>query len=198
MSQTSFDATASARAAVLADLIPGAVTRDIALVTAYAATIGVSAQLAFPLPWTPVPVTGQTFAVLLGAVVLGSWRAAAGSGLYLAGGLVGVPWFAPIGGASFGYIIGFILAAAIVGWLAERGWDRTPLRVAGNMAVGNVVIYAIGATYFAVVTGSGPAVVLTGAVLPFIPLDLVKIGLATALVPGTWKAVETVRGRRQR
>lgn len=178
---------------VLADLVPGSRVKDVALVGAFAAAIGLSAQIAVPLPFTPVPVTGQTFAVLLGAAALGAGRATLGASLYLVLGLVGVPWFTATGGASFGYIVGFIAAAALVGRLARLGNDRTVGRTVALMAVGNLAIYAFGVTGLALVlgVGLGEAVVL-GAV-PFLVGDALKLALAAALLPATWKLVGPAR-----
>ena len=188
-------ATAStvAERRVLADLLPGTWVRDLVLVAGYAYLIGVSAQVVVPLPFTPVPITGQTFAVLLGAAVLGTWRGAAGTALYTAAGLAGVPWFAAAGGATLGYVFGFIAAAILVGWLAERGFDRSPLRTAGAMIAGNLVIYAFGVPYLAAALDlSLPAAIAAGAT-PFVLGDLLKIALATALVPGAWAVVHAIR-----
>lgn len=185
--------TAIAPGRVLADLVPGARVRDAGFVAAFAVLIGLSAQIAVPLPFTPVPVTGQTFAVLLGAAALGAGRATIGASLYLVLGMIGVPWFTATGGASFGYIVGFVAAAAVIGWLARRGHDRTVLRTAGLMVVGNLVIYAFGVTGLALFLGVGLAeATLLGAV-PFLVGDAVKIALATALLPAAWKLVGSDR-----
>ena len=178
---------------VLADLIPGARLRDATLVVSFAALLGISAQLAVPLPGTPVPVTGQTFAVLLGAAALGAGRASLGASLYLVLGVAGVPWFTATGGASFGYIVGFVAAAAVVGRLARLGNDRTVARTVGLMAVGNVVIYAFGLAGLMLVVGVGPIeAVLLGAV-PFLIGDALKLALAAVLLPSTWKLVGSSR-----
>ena len=178
---------------VLADLVPWIWVRDVALVGLFAAMIGLSAQVAIPLPFTPVPVTGQTFAVLLGAAALGASRATIGASLYVALGLIGVPWFTATGGASFGYILGFVVAALIVGRLARLGNDRTVGRTVALMVVGNLVIYAFGVPVLAVVTGLGPLeAVMLGAV-PFLVGDAVKLALAAALLPATWKLVGSRR-----
>ncbi len=174
---------------VLADLVPGERVRDIALIGTFAAVIGLSAQVAVFLPFSPVPVTGQTFAVLLGAAALGAGRATLGASLYLVLGVAGVPWFTATGGASFGYIIGFVAAAWIVGRLARLGNDRTVARTVALMAVGNLVIYAAGVTGLALVLGVGIVeATLLGAV-PFLIGDAVKLALAAALLPATWKLV---------
>lgn len=146
-------AVASARTGtVLADLLPASRVRDAALVVGGAALTGLAAQIAVPVPGSPVPVTGQTFAALLVGTGLGARRGVASLALYAAAGLVGVPWFA--GGTSglsvsFGYILGMILASAVVGALARRGADRGVLRMAGTMVLGEAVIYAVGVPYLA-------------------------------------------------
>jgi biotin transport system substrate-specific component len=182
----------NARDAVLADLVPGAWVRDVALVGAYALAIALSAQVVVPLPFTPVPVTGQTFAVLLGALVLGAGRGVAGSALYVVLGAAGLPWFAAAGPWTLGYVVGFVVAAGIVGWLAERGWDHRSLTVAAAMIIGNLVIYAFGLpVLYALWPAGSPGlteVVFAGAIT-FLPGDLVKIALATALVPTAWRLV---------
>jgi len=174
---------------VLADLLPGSRVRDAVLVTVFAAVIGLSAQLAVPLPFTPVPVTGQTFAVLLGAAALGAGRATLGTSLYLVLGVAGVPWFTGTGGASFGYIVGFVAAALIVGRLARLGNDRTVARTVVLMVVGNLAIYVFGATGLALVLGVGLGEALALGVVPFLIGDAVKVALATALLPATWRLV---------
>lgn len=179
---------------VLGDVVPGGLVRDIALVVGGAAFVGVSAQLAVHVPWTPVPYTGQTFAVLLAAGVLGTVRGILSMLLYLAVGVVGVPWFAGgtsgAGGASFGYIVGFVVAAGFVGWLADRGATRTPLRCAGVMVLGNVVIYAIGVTWLKVAIGSTWATAVSLGMTPFLIGDLIKVALAAALFPAAWRLVQ--------
>jgi biotin transport system substrate-specific component len=187
--------------AVLADLLPGDRVRDAVLVVGYAVLTGLAAQLSIKLPFTPVPITGQTFAVLLGAAVLGWRRAALGMGLYLAAGLAGMPWFAEgRGGAdmitvpSFGYVVGFLVAAAVVGWLAGRGQDRTPARTALTMVVGNLVVYAFGLPWLMATLDVGLAKGMELGVTPFLAGDALKILLAAGLLPGAWALV----GRNQR
>lgn len=183
---------------VIADAYPRSAIRNVLLVLGGAAFVGLAAQIAIPLPFTPVPVTGQTFAVLLTAAALGTWRGVASMLVYAAMGLAGVPWFAEGSSAfkdgalvvSFGYVLGFIAAAALVGWLAERGNTRTPLRTAGLMVLGNVVIYAIGATWLAGAIDVSFGKALELGVQPFLLGDALKVALAAGLFPLAWRAVD--------
>lgn len=147
-------ATVSARpGAVLADLLPASRARDAVLVLGGAALTGLAAQLSVPVPGSPVPVTGQTFAALLVGTALGARRGFLSLALYTVAGMIGVPWFAEgdsgTGAVSFGYVLGMLLASAVVGALARRGADRSPLRMAGTMILGSAVIYAVGVPYLA-------------------------------------------------
>ncbi|MFI6788531.1 biotin transporter BioY [Nonomuraea sp. NPDC050383] len=182
-------APVSIRPAVLSDLLPGSRVRDVALVVGGAGLTGLAAQLTVPL-W-PVPVTAQTFAVLLVGAALGMNRAAASMALYLVAGIAGVPWFAGHssgwGGASFGYVLGFIAAAAVVGKLAERGADRTVLGTVGTMALGNVIIYAFGLPVLVAVTGLDLGTALVEGAGKFLLGDAVKIAVAAGLLPLAWK-----------
>ncbi len=190
---------AQRRPAVLGDLLPGALVRDAALVLGAAAFVGVFAQIAVPLPGTPVPVTGQTFAVLLSGAALGFGRAGLAMLVYLLAGMAGVPWFTE--GASgtampsLGYIIGFVVAAAAVGALAGRGGDRTPLRTAATMLAGTLIIYAVGVPYLmaALNVDLGRAIEL--GVTPFLVGDTLKVLLAAGLLPVAWKLTGAGRGR---
>lgn len=189
--------------AVLADALPRTAARNAVLVLAGAAFVGLSAQVAIPLPFTPVPLTGQTFAVLLTAASLGMWRGAASMALYAAAGLAGVPWFAGAssafkGGAlvaSFGYVVGFIAAAALVGWLAERGATRTAARTAGLMVLGNVVIYAFGASWLSQAISVPMSRAIELGVTPFLIGDVLKVALAAGLFPLAWRAVDRFTSR---
>ena len=186
-------------------LLPASAARSWAmdglLILIFSVFIAVCAQVSIPLPFTPVPITGQTFAVLLGAAALGWRRALAGMVLYLALGLTPwVAWFAEGSGGtdmvqapSFGYIVGFLVAAALVGWLAERGWDRTPPRTALTMLAGNLVIYAFGVPWLMESVGVDLATGLELGVRPFLAGDGLKILLAAGLLPGAWALVG--RGR---
>ena len=185
------------RRLVLADVLPGDRVRDAVLVAGFAAFTGLAAQLSVKLPFTPVPITGQTFAVLLGGAALGWRRGLAGMVLYLAVGLTPwVPWFAEGSGGtqmlrapSFGYLLGFVVAAALVGRLAERGWDRTPPRTVLTMVLGNLVVYALGLPWLMAVVGGGLARGLELGVTPFLAGDALKVLLAAGLLPGAWALV---------
>ena len=178
---------------VLADLLPGGAVRDVALVAGSAAFVGLAAQVAVPLPFTPVPLSGQTFAVLLSVAALGPARGALGMLLYAVAGIAGVPWFAEhkSGWAmpSFGYVVGFVLAAVVVGGLARRGADRTVARTAGLMVVGNLAIYAVGVPWLMASVGTTLGHALVLGVVPFLIGDAIKILLAAVVLPGAWRLV---------
>lgn len=181
---------AQARRRVLADLVPGSLVRDVLLLAAAAGLTGLAAQVSIPLPFTPVPITLQTFAVLLSGAALGPVRGGLGMLLYLAAGAVGVPWFAEhqsgMAIASFGYIVGFVVAASLVGTLARRGADRSVLGTIGMMVIGNLVIYAIGVPWLMVALGVDLLKGLEFGVTPFLIGDGLKIMLAAGLLPGAW------------
>jgi biotin transport system substrate-specific component len=181
---------------VLADLLPAssdarARVRDAALVVGGAVLTGAAAQLAVPIPGSPVPVTGQTFAALLVGVGLGAGRGFLALALYAVAGMAGVPWFAQasagIGMPSLGYVFGMMLAAVVVGALARRGGDRGVLRTAGTMAVGMAVIYAIGVPYLALATGMSAGDAIAAGLVPFLVGDAVKAALAMGALPAAWK-----------
>lgn len=185
------------RNAVLGDLLPGALTRDAALVVGSALFVGLAAQVTVPIPGTPVPLTMQPFAVLLAGATLGMGRSALGMLLYLLAGIAGVPWFADgqsgAGVDSLGYVIGFILAATVVGALARRGGDHTPVRTVATMTLGTLSIYAIGVPYLMAAQHLGLGTALAKGVVPFLAGDAVKILLAAGLLPVTWRLL----GRRE-
>lgn len=184
----------AARRLVLADLLPGTLARDTALVVAGAGLTGLAAQFQFTVPAiSPVPFTLQTFTVLLVGAALGPWRATSSMVLYLIAGLAGVPWFAQgtsgYPAATFGYLVGFAVAAAVVGELARRGGDRNPWRAALTMAVGNLVVYAIGVPVLAGATAMSLATAIDKGAVVFLATDVIKIVLAAGLLPGVWALV---------
>jgi biotin transport system substrate-specific component len=186
------------RPLTLADLVPWARTppavRDALLVVGGAALTAVAAQAAITMPWSPVPYTFQTFAVLLVGTALGTWRGTAAIALYVLAGAIGLPVYAEgasgVGqllGITGGYLAGFVLAALLVGRLAELGWDRTSIRAAGLMLAGTLLIYAIGVPVLALTTGMDmPAALYRGAGV-FLPWDLVKVVVAAGALPLAWR-----------
>lgn len=185
-----------ANAATLTDvLIPGrSLARDVGLIGAFTGLTAVAAQITFRLPFTPVPITGQTFAVLLCGAALGSRRGASAQLAYLGLGSAGLPIFAGGGhgllwGPSGGYLLGFVAAAYLVGWLVERGWDRRLRTASLAMLAGNAVIYLFGLPWLALYTGGPLTRLLLLGVVPFIPGDLIKLALASSLLPSTWAVV---------
>jgi biotin transport system substrate-specific component len=184
---------ASVRTLTLADAaLPRAdFLRNALLVVGASLVTAALARIAIPLPWTPVPVTGQTFAVLLTGMALGSRRGALAMALYLAEGAAGLPVFAggaagpaALLGPTGGYLLAFPLAAALTGFLAERGWDRRGLTTLAAMLIGSGVIFACGVSWLARFVP--PAQLLGTGLLPFIPGDVVKASLAALAFPFAW------------
>jgi biotin transport system substrate-specific component len=164
------------------------------LVTAAAALTAVAAQWRFDLPFTPVPITGQTFAVLLTGAGLGWKLGAAGQMLYVAAGALGAPVFTEgaggmdiIRGATGGYLIGFVFAAGLVGWMAEHRQDRTFPTMFTAFILGSAVIYVFGVLGLMMATGWSLVPAVEGGVVPFLLGDLVKASAAGLLLPGAWK-----------
>ncbi|MFH8223958.1 biotin transporter BioY [Streptomyces sp. NPDC018057] len=176
---------------VLADLLPASRVRDAALVLGGAALTGIAAQIAVPVPGSPVPVTGQTFAALLVGTALGARRGLLSLMLYAVAGVAGMPWFAEggsgAGAPSFGYVLGMLLASAAVGALARRGADRNVWRMAGTMLLGEAVIYAVGVPYLALATGMSASAAVAAGLTPFLIGDLLKAALAMGALPTAWK-----------
>src|SRR5690348_5161943 len=171
--------------AVLADLLPAVRHRyavDTALVVGGAALTGLAAQIAVPVPGSPVPVTGQTFAALLVGTALGARRGFASLLLYAVAGVAGLPWFADGSSGwsmpSFGYILGMLAASAVVGALARRGGDRTILRTAGVMVLGSAVIYAVGVPYLAHSAHLSASRAVSLGLRPYLLGDALKAALA--------------------
>ncbi len=167
--------------------------RDILLVLGASLFMALMARIALPLPFSPVPVTGQTFAVLLVGVVLGSRLGSLGVLAYIAEGAAGMPVFAGGGGFAYllgptgGYLAGFAAAAFVTGWLAERGWDRRPVTAALAMLAGNAVIYLFGLSWLS--RFAGVENILVVGLYPFAAGDLLKLALATAALPLAWKVL---------
>ncbi|MFG2132426.1 biotin transporter BioY [Streptomyces sp. NPDC048751] len=179
---------------VLADLLPASRVRDVALVVGGAALTGLAAQISVPVPGSPVPVTGQTFAALLVGTTLGAGRGFLALALYALAGVAGVPWFASgtsgASAVSFGYVLGMILASAAVGALARRGADRNMWRMAGTMLVGEAIIYAVGVPYLAYAADISASAAVAAGLTPFLIGDALKAALAMGLLPTAWKLTQ--------
>lgn len=192
---------------VLADrVLPRGIVTDVALVSGGALFTALLAQVTIPL--FPVPITGQTLAVLLVGATLGAVRGGAALLLYAVLGLAGLPFYAPeddgshlaglaaLGSASFGYIIGFIPAAALVGWLSERTWDRKFLKALATFAGGTLVVFAFGLPWLAVALGANLQQTLEWGLYPFIIGGAIKALIAAILLPVAWWGANKLGERR--
>ncbi|HEY0374423.1 MAG TPA: biotin transporter BioY [Amnibacterium sp.] len=183
------------RRPVLADrVLPRSLVVDAGLVVAGAALTAGLAQVAIPL-W-PVPITGQTLAVLLVGASLGAVRGAASMVLYALAGLVGLPVYSDhtagasvLFGATGGYIVGFILAAALTGWLAQRRWERRLLAGMLAFVAGSAVVFLIGLPWLKVSLGLTWAQTLAGGLYPFIVGGIIKAVIAALVLRGAWALV---------
>ncbi len=174
---------------------------DVVLIIIGSLVIALSAQIA--IGW-PVPITGQTFAVLMIGVLFGSKRGSLAVLAYILEGLSGLAFFAQgkagftaLAGPTGGYLVGFIFAAYIVGLLAERGWDRRIETTILTMIFGNLIIYAFGLSWLFVLAFSGKLTyakgILAVGLYPFIIGDIIKIALAAALLPAGWKLLKNIK-----
>jgi len=186
------------RTLTLADAaLPGVgALRETALIVGASLVTALAARIAIPLPWSPVPLTGQTFAVLLTGAALGARRGLLAQVLYLAEGASGLPVFAGgLGGAlvlagpTGGFLAGFPLAAAVTGLLAERGWDRRFLTMLAAMLLGSAVILLSGCVALARLLPAGQ--VLPAGLLSFLPGDLMKAVAAALVLPAAWRVVRS-------
>jgi biotin transport system substrate-specific component len=184
----------TSRIALIDRVVPRTLVNDVALILSGAVLTAYAAQLVIPM-W-PVPITAQTFAVLLVGSVLGATRGAISLLTYFSLGAVGLPVFSAASslsfGPTFGYLIGFVAAAAVLGWLSERGWHKSVVGVLGSFAIANAVIYLFGLPWLALVLGNLGAAndvisVATAGLVPFIVGDVIKMALAAALLPLAWK-----------
>lgn len=174
------------------------VATDAVLILAASALVALSAQVVVPLPFTPVPITGQTFGVLFVGALLGSRRGALALAAYLLEGAAGLPVFAGGGsslawlaGPTAGYLWSYPAAAWLTGRLAERGWDRRPAKAAVALGAGNAIIYAVGLPWLALFVGAER--VLAAGLLPFLAGDLLKIAVAAGALAGAWRLLGTER-----
>ena len=174
--------------ALLTRLVRGRAAVDVLLVIGASVLIALSAQIALPLPFTPVPLTMQPLAVLFIGIVLGASRGAAAATLYLLEGIAGLPVFSQghggaiwLIGPTAGYLYSYPAAAWLAGWFSQRGWGSTTVRAVAGMLAALAVIYAAGWSWLAIFTGARAAFV--AGVKPFIVADIVKIALGAALLP---------------
>lgn len=187
----------AARRPVLADVLPGARVRDVLLVTGAALFTALLAQVAVPVPGSPVPITGQTLAVVLTAAALGPLRGVAGQALYIALGAIGLPFYSEasggfehVVGATGGYLIGFLPAAFLIGLAARQGADRRITRALPLFVAGQLVVFAVGVPWLAVVADLTAAQALDAGFYPFIVGGLVKAAIAGLLLPAAWRMVK--------
>jgi len=167
--------------------------RNVGLVLAGVLLIFLTARISFAIPGNPVPYTMQNFGVLVVGGALGLRRGGLAAFLYVALGLVGLPFFADgaggidvILGATGGYLVGFVVAGALVGRFAELGWDRRLGGALGATLLGTLVIYAIGVPWLAVVTGMSAGEAIAVGLLPFVIVDTVKLVAAAVVFPSAW------------
>ena len=203
------------------DTILGRIAREIILVGAFTILMALCAQIVIKLPGTVVPITGQTFGVLLAGGALGSKRAPISMALYMIIGMLGVGVFAPAGAdikefgslhmiwpwagsdgliwsiPTGGYIVGFIVASYVIGRLAEKGWDRKP-RIIAAMLLGNIVIYVFGLPWLMFDLQASLSNTLLWGLWPFIPGDALKLVLASMVLPGAWSLVSKMAEKTKR
>ena len=211
--------TAGQRGITIADfLVPiqvseriSARARHVALIVAGALFIALTANISILVPGSPVPLTGQTFSVLIVGGALGMRRGVAATLLYLVLGFFlpvyaehasGVARIASVDGgtlvlgATGGYLIGFVVASGVVGRLAELGWDRHLAGAVAAMAIGNVIIYVFGIPWLMAATGMTFSAAINAGLLPFVITDLIKLGLAAGVFPIAWWVVGRRPGER--
>ncbi|MGY1808025.1 biotin transporter BioY [Blastococcus sp. SYSU D00669] len=188
------------RPLVLADLVPAVKARDAGLVALGVLFTALLAQVAVPVPGSPVPITGQTLAVVLVAASLGPVRGVAVQVAYILAAAVGLPFYSEASGgvdvvlgATGGYVLGFIPAAYLMGLAARRGADRTPWKSVPLFIAGQAVIFAVGVPWLAVSTGMTAAQALDAGFYPFILGGLVKAAIAAAVLGSAWAVVNRRR-----
>jgi biotin transport system substrate-specific component len=192
------------RSTIVDRVIPSSFAADAALVATGAALTALAAQISIPA--FPVPFTLQTLVVLLVGASMGSVRGALSMVLYATLGIIGLPVFAPLSdgshavgiqavlGATFGFVIGFVAAAYMVGILAERNWSSHSVKMFASYAIGSLVIYAFGIPVLAGVAFGGDMVAAAGIMAPFLVWDAVKAIIAAALLPLAWAGVKKLKG----
>jgi biotin transport system substrate-specific component len=184
------------RPLVLADLGAGSRARDVVLVLGGVLLTAALAQVAVPVPGSPVPITGQTLALVLTAASLGPVRGVAVQGLYILAALVGMPFYSEasggyevVVGATGGYVIGFVPAALLIGLAARRGADRRFAAALPLFLAGQAVVFAVGVPWLAASTGMSASQAIAAGFTPFVLGGVVKAALAAVLLPGAWRLV---------
>lgn len=185
---------------VLADLVPGARVRDAILIASGAALTTIGAQIAIHVPPSPVPITGQTLAVVVAGAALGARRGMLSQLLYLCLGLF-LPVYADGGsgtevlfGATGGYIVGFVLAAGLMGWCAERGFDRNLFLAFAGFALAQLAIFGIGVPWLHAATDMSWGDAIHNGFTIFIVGGLIKAAIGSAAVPAAWRFVRRLEG----
>lgn len=195
--------TTANRGSIIDRVVAKSIATDIALVAAGAALTAIAAQISIPA--SPVPFTFQTLVVLLVGTTLGSKRGAISLTLYALLGLSGLPVFAPLSdgshltglaavmSATFGFVIGFIAAAFVIGYLAERSWSSKAFKMFISYAIGSLVIYAFGIPVLAAVATKGDLMAAAQIMVPFLAWDALKAVIAATLLPAAWKLVRRAK-----
>jgi biotin transport system substrate-specific component len=192
------NAKATTIPSALSSAIRGRAALDVLLIAGASVLIAIAAQIAIPVPFSPVPLTMQPLAVLLVGVTLGSTRGAAAAALYLLEGFAGLPVFAQGHGgalwltaATAGYLWSYPAAAWLAGWFSERGWGSSTLRAVAGMLAALGVIYLGGWSWLAIL--SGPQSALSLGVAPFLAADIVKVAVGAALLPQLQRLVAALQ-----
>lgn len=182
------------RPLVLADLVPAVRARNVVLVTLGVLFTALLAQVSVPVPGSPVPITGQTLAVVLTAAALGPMRGVAVQVFYILAALVGLPFYSEasagfevVFGATGGYVMGFIPAAYLIGLAAKHGADRNPLKSIPLFIAAQAVIFAVGVPWLALTVGLSASEALEAGFYPFILGGLVKAAIAAGVLGTAWK-----------
>ena len=186
---------------VLADVVPGARVRDAALIAAGAGLTTLGAQIAIHVPPSPVPITGQTLAVVIAGAALGARRGMLSQLLYLCLGLF-LPVYSDGGsgtevifGATGGYLVGFVAAAGLMGWFAERGFDREPFLAFGGFVLAQLAIFGIGVPWLHAATDMSWGEAIHNGFTIFIVGGLIKAAIGGLTVPAAWRFVRRLEGR---
>ncbi len=188
--------------AILPTILPRTAVVSVALMVGFALLTALAAQIRIPVPGSPVPITGQTFAVLLSGAALGSRLGAGSMGIYWMLGAIGLPFYTEASGgweaafgATGGYLFGFVVAAWVVGRLAERGQDRKVITAIPAFLIGSAVIYAFGVVWLWISVDSitSLSAAIDAGLTPFLVGDLLKAVLAGLLLPAAWKFLDYVR-----